>query len=82
LHGISLTILCFILGAAIGLALLKTRSYLSVPRNEVRYSEEAAAIQYKSIDEKTLKEFEAAGSDKDIEVGSQFDPTRRDPFSE
>ncbi len=76
------TLLVAILGMAIGFALLRTQSFIDTPRNEKKYAEETAKIQYKSINEDTLKKFDQAQQDKDVDVGSQFDPDRVNPFIE
>lgn len=76
------TLLVLILGMAIGFALLRTQSFIDTPRNEKKYAEETAKIQYKTINKDTLKKFEQAQQDKDIDVGSQFDPDRVNPFTE
>lgn len=76
------TLLFIILGVAITFALLRTRSFIDIPRNEERYTEEALRIKYKSIDEEVLDQFSSADEDKDIEVDSDFAPDRQNPFTE
>jgi hypothetical protein len=76
------TLLFIILGAAIAFALLRTSSFIDIPRNEERYTTEALSISYKQIDEEVLNKFKEAGQDVSVEVGSQFDPDRTNPFSE
>jgi hypothetical protein len=76
------TLLFVILGTAVGFALLRTSTFLDIPRNETRYTEESARIKYKQIDQKVLEKFEEAQEDANVEVGSQFDPNRTNPFSE
>ena len=75
-------LLFVILGAAIGFALIRTQSYLDIPRNEQRYSDETLLIKYKKIDEETLNTFRATQNDSGISVGSQFDPNRNNPFTD
>jgi hypothetical protein len=76
------TILFIILGCALGLALLNTQSYINVPRNEQRYSDESLKIKYKSIDDTALNSFKQEQQDQDVEVNSRYDPTRKNPFTE
>jgi hypothetical protein len=57
-----------ILGAAIAFALLRTQSFLSIPRNENRFNEGKALINYKQIDTATLESFKSALNDQDAEV--------------
>ena len=75
-------VMFMIVGAAVSFALLKTRSFIDIPRNEERYNEEVLMIQYKSIDESILEEFKDAQQDDTIEVNPSFDPDRSNPFSE
>ena len=75
-------LILFIVGAAISFALLKTRSFIDISRNEDRYSEEVLLINYKEIDETILEEFQAAQQDAAVEVNPSFDPDRSNPFSE
>ncbi len=69
-----------ILGAALAFALLRTQSFLTIPRNETRFNEGKALIKYKQIDAKTLEDFKAALNDQANEVDSKFDPGRSNPF--
>lgn len=73
-------LLFIILGTAVGFALVRTRSYLDIPRNETRFSEETLQINYKQIDLEALATFDAAEQDRQIEVGSKFNPDRNNPF--
>lgn len=75
-------LLYIILGTAIGFALVKTQSFIDIPRNEDRYAEETLKIKYKQIDEETLAIFAPTQDDKQVEVNSQFDPTRNNPFTD
>lgn len=75
-------LLFFILGTAIGFALLRTQSYLDIPRNEQRFSDETLLIKYKKIDEETLNTFKSTTNDAGIDVGSQFEPDRNNPFAD
>lgn len=75
-------LLFIILGTAIAFALIKTQSFIDIPRNEERYSEETLKIKYKQIDEETLALFAPTQDDKPVEVNSQFDPTRNNPFTD
>lgn len=77
-----IAVIFVIIGIAISSALLKTRSYIDIPRNEERYAEEVLQINYKSIDESLLEEFKDAQADNTIEVNSNFDPDRSNPFNE
>ena len=76
------TVLFVILCTAVALALFRTKSFIDIPRNEIRYSDEYVKINYKSIDQKTLAKFKQAQEDQNTQVGSQFDPTRSNPFIE
>lgn len=69
-----------ILGAAIAFALLRTQSFLSIPRNEARFNEGKALIKYKQIDSATLESFKSALDDETAEVDSKFAPGRSNPF--
>jgi hypothetical protein len=71
-----------IIGGAITFALLRTRNFIDIPRNETTYNEARLQINYKSIDEELLSSFSQAESDQSVEVDSQFNPNRADPFSE
>ena len=73
-------LLFMILGTAVGFALIRTSSYIDVPRNEARFIEEKLKIKYKQIDLESLASFDAAQQDEQIEVGSQFNPNRNNPF--
>jgi hypothetical protein len=75
-------LLFIILGTAIAFALVKTQSFIDIPRNEERYAEETLSIKYKQIDEETLARFAPTQDDKQVEVNSQFDPTRNNPFTD
>jgi len=75
-------LLFMILGTAIAFALIKTQSFIDIPRNEERYAEETLKIKYKQIDEATLALFAPTQDDKQVEVNSQFDPTRNNPFTD
>ena len=74
--------LFIILGAAISFALIRTQSYLNIGRNQTRYDEETAQIRYQKIDEEKLQAYEQEQQDKQIEVSSQFDPNRDNPFTD
>ncbi len=76
------TVLMMIIGIAVSFALIRTRTFLDIPRNETRYSDERAKINYKSIDEDVLNEFKQAADDQTIEINSQFEPERDNPFSD
>lgn len=69
-----------ILGAAISFALLRTQSYIDIPRNETRYNEGVLSINYKEIDTETIKSFQEKINDGSVNVESQFDSTRDNPF--
>lgn len=69
-----------ILGAAISFALLRTQSYIDIPRNESRFNEGILTIKYKEIDAETLKSFQEKLDDQSVEVDAQFDPDRENPF--
>jgi len=71
-----------IVGIALSFALIKTRSAINVTRNEDRYNEEVLKINYKQIDSETLESFRLADEDRKVEVNSNFDPTRQNPFTE
>lgn len=71
-----------VVGVAVSFALIKTRSFIDIPRNESKYSEERLKIHYEAINEQTLNEFKAAEQDQSIEVNSKFNPNRSNPFSE
>lgn len=73
-------LLFIILGTAVGFALIRTSEYIDVPRNETRFVEEKLKIKYKQIDLEALASFDAAQQDEQIEVGSQFNPNRNNPF--
>ncbi len=75
-------LLFIILGSAIAFALVRTGSYLTIPRDQARYEQEVQAIQYKQIDKETLDKFRTDNQDKDIQVDSNFDPDRKNPFNE
>ncbi len=76
------TILFVILGGAIGFALLGTQTYIQIPRNEQRYSDETLKIKYKRIDQEALNTLKQKQQDGTIEVNSQYDPDRDNPFTE
>ncbi len=71
-----------LVGVAVSFALIKTRSFIDIPRNEARYSEEQLKIHYEVINEQTLSEFKSADQDQSIEVNSKFNPNRSNPFNE
>lgn len=71
-----------VVGVAVSFALIKTRSFIDIPRNEAKYSEERLKIHYEVINEQTLKEFKSAEQDQSVEVNSKFNPNRSNPFSE
>ena len=75
-------LLFIILGTAIAFALIKTQTFIDIPRNEERYVEETLKIKYKQIDMDTLATFAPTQDDKQVEVNSQFDPTRNNPFTD
>lgn len=75
-----LILLFAILGTAVAFALLKTQSFIDIPRNEQRYNEETLKIKYKQIDKDTLESFATEKNDTDVQVNSKFDPTRNNPF--
>lgn len=75
-------IMFVVVGIAVSFALIKTRSFIDIPRNESKYSEERLKIHYEAINEQTLNEFKAAEQDQSIEVYSKFNPNRSNPFSE
>lgn len=69
-----------ILGAAIGFALLRTQSFIDIPRNENRYNEGVQTINYKTIDQKTLEAFKNVLNDQQVQVDSKYDSDRNNPF--
>jgi len=71
-----------IVGIALSFALIKTRSFINIYRNEDRYAEENLKINYKQIDKEILSKFQAESKDSKIEVNSNFNPNRQSPFSE
>lgn len=77
-----LIVMLFVIGVAVSFALIKTRSFIDIPRNETKYSEEKLKIHFESIDQQTLNEFKSAEQDRSVEVNPQFNPNRSDPFSE
>lgn len=76
------TALFIVMGLAVSFALLRSSTYLDIDRNEIRYSDEAVKINYKSIDEDILDEFSQASKDQTIQIDPQFDPNRDNPFSD
>lgn len=76
------TILFIILGTAVAFALIRTGSYLDISRDESRYSQETSAINYLQINKDTIKQFEITNQDQDIQVDSNFNPDRNNPFTE
>ena len=75
-------LLFIILGAALVFALLETRRYIDIPRNETLYQEEITKINYKRIDKELLDSFDDARNDQAVEVDTQFTPDRTNPFTE
>lgn len=75
-------LMLLVIGVAVSFALIKTRSFIDIPRNETRYSDEKLKIHFNSINQQTLSEFKAAEQDTSVEVNSKFNPNRSDPFSE
>ncbi|MCA9346472.1 hypothetical protein KC960_03195 [Candidatus Saccharibacteria bacterium] len=73
-------ILFMILGLAVGFALYRTGTFINISRDEQRYTEETARIKYSKIDEKIIESFSDKKTDKNVEVNSQYDPTRSNPF--
>ncbi len=71
-----------VVGIAVSFALIKTRSFIDIPRNEAKYSEEKLKIHYNGIDQQTLNDFKSSQQDTTIEVNPQFEPNRSNPFSE
>jgi hypothetical protein len=69
-----------ILGAAVSFALLQTRQYIDIPRNETRFTEGKLTIKYKEINAETLQSFKNKLEDTSVEVDSQYDPERNNPF--
>ncbi len=75
-------IIALILLASFGSALLMSQQFIDIPRNEDRYSDEALRVRFKQIDQEILAEFQEAQQDRTIEVNSNFEPNRDNPFSE
>ncbi len=77
-----LIVVIIIIGVTLFGALLRTRSYIDVSRNEERYNEEVLQINYKQIDSKILEELKRSYQNNTFEVNSNFETNRRDPFTE
>ena len=73
-------LLFIILGTAVGFALIRTSAFKDIPRNEQRYTDESLKIKYQQIDKQVLDSFADKQQDTNVEVGSQYDPTRVNPF--
>jgi hypothetical protein len=63
-------------------SLLVSRSYLNPTRDEDHYQEASLSVNYATIDQSELDELSATINDKDIEVDSNFEPGRNNPFGE
>ncbi len=73
-------LLFIILGTAVGFALIRTSAFIDIPRNEQRFTDESSKIIYQQIDKETLDSFADKQQDTNVEVGSQYDPSRVNPF--
>lgn len=79
-HGI--LIMFLIAGGAIGFALLRSQAYLNPPRDEAKYQELSAGVNYSKIDYTLVKKLESALNDTDVTVTQKLAPNRNNPFSE
>jgi hypothetical protein len=77
-----LTVVFTIVGAAIAFALLQTRAYLNPTRNEDRYREGQAKLNFKSIDYTVVEKLQATQDDEKQTVEKNLDEGRTNPFSE
>jgi len=75
-------LMAILVGIAVSFALVKTRSFIDIPRNEAKFTDEKLKIHYDSIDQQTLNDFKSAQQDTNVQVNPQFEPNRSNPFSE
>lgn len=75
-------IVILLVSAVLIFSLLRSRGYLDPVRNEERFSEGVLKIKYSTIDQSIIDEIGATLEDKDIEVDSNFEPGRNNPFAE
>ncbi len=67
---------------AVIMALLQSGAYLNPSRNNRRYEEALTKINYKAIDQKTVKKLQKSQQDKEINVSPDFVQNRNNPFAE
>ena len=79
-HGI----LCMFIvaGIAIGLALYRSNIYLNPSRDEVKYDELTAGVNFNKIDYKLVERLSQALNDANVTVTQSTVPGRNNPFSE
>lgn len=76
-------VLIFILaGAAIGTALVRSRSLLNPVRNEAHYTDLVSKNKYGKVDYTLVNKLQHSLTDKDITVSQSLSPNRKNPFSE
>ncbi|MFT4532140.1 MAG: hypothetical protein ACI9T8_000150 [Candidatus Saccharimonadales bacterium] len=71
-----------IAAASVIAAILTSGTYLSPPRNDLRYEEEKIKINYSSIDLEVVEKLSATQEDATIEVNGSLVPSRSNPFEE
>ena len=69
-------------GAAIGYSLYRARTYLNPVRDESRYSDGSAKLNYSKIDDNVLGRLKLTQNDKDNNVNRSLVPNRSNPFNE
>lgn len=75
-------IIFLVAGAAIGMALMQSRSLLNPARNEAHYQDLALKNKYSKVDYTLVNKLQKSINDKDIVVNPNLAPNRKNPFSE
>lgn len=81
--GIHAFVIVFVFGGlAIGFALVRARSYLNPIRDDDRYTEASAKLNFNKVDQKILNRLKLTQDDADVQVKQSLVPNRSNPFNE
>lgn len=69
-------------GLSIGFSLVRARSYLNPSRDETRYTDGSAKINYSKIDQKILDRLKLTQNEQQSQVSKNLAPNRSNPFNE
>lgn len=71
-----------IASAAVIAAVVQASTSLNPPRDETKFQEEVLLIDYSNIDQEIVEKLQQTQDSVGVDIDTDFDPTRNNPFAE